>query len=407
MALLDWNQVGALPQDQAIALLRQHFATPAGEINWQTMQGGGGDPYAVLADAQGNQYDWSQATRPEVTDGGNNGVNLSNAMLQRALTETGTSAVDPTQYGHYTGTYGSDGNLRDVKWTQEDKSGGWFSDNLDWLGPLIVGGFAAAGAGGLLPTFDGGAGIGSAVGTDAAFGGAAADTLGGTTAESLLSQAPAYDSLVSGAMPSSITGSGLGAGIGANGILGAMDAAPYIGTGSAVSQALGGVAADALGSGAGSAVGSALGALGTPQVIGAALGALASGQTQGGTQSREPWAPAQEWLKAQIANGQKLQQAYQAQPFNEMQQTAYQNLFSNADAMRSQIAPGLLEQANQLMGRQYVAPTVPTMPQSGSTALPQFNQGYTTSNPVNIFQAPQGSAFGGINWNALNSRFAG
>lgn len=281
------------------------------------------------------------------------------------LTPEARLASDPTQFGNYVGTW-QDGNLSDVSWQQRDASGGWFSDNLEWLGPLIVGGAAMAGAGGLLPSFDGGASLSGSIGTTDLLGGAAGDTLGATTAESFLSQAPAYDSLVSGAMPQSIAGSGLGAGIGANGILGAMAAAPAIGTGAALTQAASGLASDLFGNGVGSAVGSALGSGGLGNLAGAALGALASGSAQGGTTTanKEPWGPTQDWLKSLIGQGQALQQQYTQTPFSAQQQAQYSNLFGDIANFRN-AAPGLFSFSQNAMtspGFQRQAREIPAMP---------------------------------------------
>lgn len=74
------------------------------------------------------------------------------------------------------------------------------------------------------------------------------------------------------------------------------------------------------------------------RLAGAAAGAASSGdQTQSSTQNREPWGPAQDWIRQNIGIGQGLQQQYQQQPFSATQQQAYGNQF------------GLLNSANQSM----------------------------------------------------------
>lgn len=83
-----------------------------------------------------------------------------------------------------------------------------------------------------------------------------------------------------------------------------------------------------------------------PNLIGAALGAAGSkDQTQ--TSSREPWGPAQPWLKDNIAKGQELQKFYENNPFNDVQKGALQGLLdvSNTGA---QALPGLLDFANRM-----------------------------------------------------------
>ena len=281
-------------------------------------------------------------------------------------------------YGRYLGVYGPDNQLRDVRFEQGSRSDGYLSDNLEWIGPAVVMGAAALGGGLLGGAAGGGAEIGGSVADSALMGGAAGDTLGAAGAESFMSQAPLADSLVSGAMPGSIAGGGLGSGLGANGVAGAMAAAPTIGYGEAAAQALGGAGSALTG---GSAV---------AQLAGAALGAASSGRTQGGTQTttKEPWEAAQPWLRQQIATGQGLQQHYQQNPFNQVQQTAYQNTLGDIDRFRQSVAPGLFGLANSLtQPYQRQARPGETMPARASQAP---------------FQAPAGRSYGLLDFNAMN-----
>jgi len=68
--------------------------------------------------------------------------------------------------------------------------------------------------------------------------------------------------------------------------------------------------------------GSTLGGL-----LGAGLGALSS-KDQTTSSTKDPWAPAQDFIKQQIAQGQSLSNQYQARPFSDAQKTAYGNLAS-------------------------------------------------------------------------------
>lgn len=83
-------------------------------------------------------------------------------------------------------------------------------------------------------------------------------------------------------------------------------------------------------------------------IAGAVVGGLMSGDQQASA-SREPWAPAQPWLKDQIATGQKLQKFYQDNPFSPIQQQAYRNLFAGVDNFNTGVAPGLLSIVNKYM----------------------------------------------------------
>lgn len=87
-------------------------------------------------------------------------------------------------------------------------------------------------------------------------------------------------------------------------------------------------------------------------IAGAVVGGLMS---DGGSQtaSKEPWSEAAPWLRENIAQGRNLQSYYQQNPWNALQQAAYQNTFSDIDNFRSSIAPGMMDFANRLMGTNY------------------------------------------------------
>lgn len=86
--------------------------------------------------------------------------------------------------------------------------------------------------------------------------------------------------------------------------------------------------------------------------VGGALGGAAS--SKGGTstttqnQTRDPWAPAQPWMKDLIAQGQGLQAHYQQNPFSALQQQQYGNQFGLLNAM-NQMAPQLTANNNTMM----------------------------------------------------------
>lgn len=98
-------------------------------------------------------------------------------------------------------------------------------------------------------------------------------------------------------------------------------------------------------------------------IAGALLGGLMGGSSGGGTttQNKNPWSEAVPWLKANIATGQNLQGAYQASPFNPLQQTSYANLLSGNDYI-NQMLPGLLGQMGQQTGFDRSNPRARPMP---------------------------------------------
>lgn len=92
-----------------------------------------------------------------------------------------------------------------------------------------------------------------------------------------------------------------------------------------------------------------------PEAIGGIVGGIFGDKDGGGSQtaSKEPWSEAAPWIKDNIKTGQDLQRYYQQNPFNSLQQTGYQNQFADLDQFRNQMAPGLMNFANKLMGSNY------------------------------------------------------
>lgn len=87
-------------------------------------------------------------------------------------------------------------------------------------------------------------------------------------------------------------------------------------------------------------------------IAGSVVGGLMSdGEQQ--TATKEPWSAAAPWLRQQLEQGQNLQAYYQQNPWNNLQQTAYQNTFSDIDQFRNSMAPGLMDFASRLMGQNY------------------------------------------------------
>lgn len=88
-------------------------------------------------------------------------------------------------------------------------------------------------------------------------------------------------------------------------------------------------------------------------IAGSVVGGLMSDGGDSQTASKEPWKDAAPWLRENIAQGRNLQAYYQQNPWNALQQTGYQNTFTDLDAFRNSMAPGLMGFATKLMGTNY------------------------------------------------------
>lgn len=70
-------------------------------------------------------------------------------------------------------------------------------------------------------------------------------------------------------------------------------------------------------------------------LVGAGLGALAGTQSQTQSSNRDPWGPAQQYLRDNLATNARMQDYYQANPFSDQQKQAYQhqaNVLANNNA---------------------------------------------------------------------------
>ena len=140
------------------------------------------------------------------------------------------------------------------------------------------------------------------------------------------------------------------------------------------------------------------------------LGGLLGGKSGTQTQKSEPWGPAQDWMKQNIATGQKLQDYYQKNPFNEQQQAGINNTFANADNFAQNVAPGLMSFANNAMGSQYRRATggAPGSGHSGllspgGTAAGMYsNQGLLGGSSQGPFSVAPQQAFGQMDFAANN-----
>ena len=155
-------------------------------------------------------------------------------------------------------------------------------------------------------------------------------------------------------------------------------------------------------------------------VAGAVVGGLMSdGGGSQQTATKDPWGPTQKPLTDMVNDGVRLNQYYQQNPFNQIQQTAYQNLFGDIDAFRGQNA-GLMEFANRLMGTNYSRSGGNSAGQMGGMASTFGNRMGTYGTPgVNRtmqgllgsaggpFSVPQGRSYGLLDFQALNPYTSG
>ena len=129
-------------------------------------------------------------------------------------------------------------------------------------------------------------------------------------------------------------------------------------------------------------------------VVGGVMGEGGGGGSQ--TASKEPWAEAAPWIKDNIKTGQDLQRYYQQNPFNSLQQTGYQNQFADLDQFRNQMAPGLMNFANKLMGSNYQRASAgteigATNPYAAQAMMPAMLQ----KQAYQAYQASQGGGQSG------------
>ena len=112
-------------------------------------------------------------------------------------------------------------------------------------------------------------------------------------------------------------------------------------------------------------------------------------------------------MRQQLEQGQNLQAYYQQNPWNNIQQTAYQNTFSDIDQFRNSMAPGLMDFANRLMGTNYSrGGTTARMPmgnmqQTKLQAMGGLLSGQSGGQSGPFSVAPNKS-YGLLDFNALN-----
>lgn len=135
--------------------------------------------------------------------------------------------------------------------------------------------------------------------------------------------------------------------------------------------------------------------------IGVVGGAMSSKKSSGGTttqtQDKSPWEYAQPWMISNLNEGQRLQDYYKQNPFNDQQKQAYSNLFGDLNQFRSQMAPSLYDRANGMMNsnyqrKSYDRPGLVGYSQGGGGLLQQ------PAAAQQMFSMPQNGNYGLLNF---------
>lgn len=84
--------------------------------------------------------------------------------FQRTITPTFDPTYTGGRYGDYAAYYDPQGALQDIRFQPQDRHGGFFNENLEWIGPLAVGGAALLGSGALAGLGNAGSGVSSGLG---------------------------------------------------------------------------------------------------------------------------------------------------------------------------------------------------------------------------------------------------
>jgi hypothetical protein len=140
---LDMNRLRGMQQTDAINYLR---GIAPGQLNITSAQNpseGGGMFYTAPGGLPGG----GDMLRPIYTGGSGEGE----AQTLTGFTRPLTPEFDPTyaggRFGQYFGNYDPQGQLRDITFNPQERHGGFVRENLQYIGPLLVGGAALAGSG--------------------------------------------------------------------------------------------------------------------------------------------------------------------------------------------------------------------------------------------------------------------
>lgn len=233
--------------------------------------------------------------------------------------------------------------------------------------------------------FSGGAAAGGGAGSGAFLGEGVASGVGAWDAAAGMGLAEAGGTGLSALAPASVGSAGGVAGVTAGGL----------GAGGAAAGGLGAAGA----AGASLIPGIANGTLGQ---IGAAVAGGLLGGKDGNTESKkEPWGPAQPYILDNLKSGKQLQDFYQQNPFNQQQKTSYQNTFGDLDNFRKNVAPGLMDFANNAMTSTYQRQRGGEAGDGAGYGGP-VRQGGLLQSGQRPFSVAPGQSYGLLDFNAMN-----
>ena len=134
--------ITALPQQEVVNYLRASSPTRINVTGAENQSEGGGMVYT----APGGLAGGGNMLRPTYRPGSGEGAVDTLTGFTRPLTPEFDPSFAGGQFGNYVGVYDPQGNLVDIRFQQQERHGGFVRENLQYIGPLLVGGAALAGA---------------------------------------------------------------------------------------------------------------------------------------------------------------------------------------------------------------------------------------------------------------------
>lgn len=199
---LDMNRLRGMQQADAINYLRGFAPQQVAITGTENSSEGGGMSYT----APGGPYGTGDRILPIYRPGSGEGAVDTLTGFQRQITPEFDPSYSGGRFGSYSAYYDPQGAFQDVRFNPQERHGGFLAENMEWIGPLLVGGAAALGGGLLGGAGAGALGGGEAVAAGGAGGGAAAATNAQLNAAILAAEAGAAGTAGLGALGSTLAG---------------------------------------------------------------------------------------------------------------------------------------------------------------------------------------------------------